>query len=285
MNRSVVYCGGLSVFLLGAGAANGATFNPAQDSMVSEHYPDLPQGSNTVMTAGTNGKEESSRAVLAFDLSSVPSGAVVTSAALTVKVVRVAPGFPPSVTMDLRKMLVGWNESAATWTNRLASVQWSTNGAAAPLDFSNAVSQTVAVNGEGTYTFASNSNLIADVQSWISDPSRNFGWIIINEMQGTTYTECKFGTRDDPANAPSLAVQFTIPAARLVLTAHSVSNGQFRFSFNAESNRNYAVEFRGSIPGTNWSLLSTIPPLPAPTNVVVTDPLAHTNRFYRVRTP
>ncbi len=286
MNCSGVFRSGLAAVLLVANAAaSTVTLGPAQDSMVTEQFPGTPQGSNTVMLAGTNGKLESSRSLLAFDLTGIPSNAIVTSAALTVKVVKVSPGFPPAVTMDLRRILVAWDETEATWTNRLALVQWSTNGAAAPLDFSNAVTQTTSVAGQGTYTFVSNAGLMADVQSWISDPNNNFGWFIISEAQGTDYTECKFGTRDDPANAPSLAIQFTLPAAPPVLTAPLVANREFRFSFIAESNRTYAVEYRGSLPGTNWSILTNLPPLTASANVVVADPLTGSNRFYRVRTP
>jgi hypothetical protein len=237
------------------------------------------------MNAGTNGKDESSRSILAFNLSGIPTNAIVTSVALTVKVVQLAPEFPAPVNMDLRRLLVDWDEDAATWSNRLTSIHWSTNGAAAPLDFSSSISQKIIVNDLGTYTFVSNSNLVADVQSSVANPGSNFGWIIISEAQGMSRSECKFGTRDDPPNGASLTVQFIVPATPPALSALSIFNGQFHFRFNAESNRNYAVEYRGSLPGTNWSVLTNFPPLPVNTNILVSDPLTSSNRFYRARTP
>ena len=182
-------------------------------------------------------------------------------------------------------MLRAWGESSATWSNCLPSTPWSTNGAAAPVDFSSVVSQTISVSGPGSYLYASNSNLVADVQSWVSNPGGNFGWIIVSESQGVPSTICEFGSREDRANAPSLIIQFTIPATPPTLVSPMIAANQFQFSFNAESNRTYAVEYCGIPPGTNWDTLTNVAAQPAPANIPVTDPLAGSNRFYRVRTP
>jgi hypothetical protein len=237
------------------------------------------------MIAGTNGHDEDSRSLLAFDLTAIPSNAVVTSAALTVKVVTLAPEFPSPAKMDLRRLLVPWSDAAATWTNRLISIRWSTSGAAAPIDFTNAVTRTITVTALGPYIFLSNSNMIADVQRWVADPGSNFGWIIISEVQGTSGSECKFGTREDPANAPSLTVQFTVPATPPTLTPLPILANKFRLSFVAETNRVYAVEYSGILTATNWTALTSIGPLTVATNVIVSDTLTASNRFYRVSTP
>jgi hypothetical protein len=127
--------------------------------------------------------------------------------------------------------------------------------------------------------------MVADVQRWVADPGRNFGWIIISEVQGTLGSECKFGTREDPPNAPSLTVQFTVPATPPTLTPLPILANQFRFSFAAETNRVYTVEYSGILTATNWTALTNIGPLTAATNVTVPDILIGSNRFYRVRTP
>ena len=83
-----------------------------------------------------------------------------------------------------------------------------------------------------------------------------------------------------------LDVLFTLPAPPLTLTSLPPTNGQFQFQFNAQSNRNYSVLYGGDSETTNWMVLTNIPPLPAPTNVLFSDALlTDSNRFYRVQSP
>jgi len=286
MKKFRLLCCGLAGYChADAVLANVLTLGTSQDSMVTEQFLATPQGTNIYMIAGTNGQDEDSRSLLAFNLTAIPSNAVVSSAALTVKVVKLAPGFPSSGTMDLRRLLVAWSDGAATWTNRLTSIRWSTNGAAAPVDFTNSITQSITVTAQTTYTFVSNSNMVADVQRWVNNPASNFGWIIISELQGTLFTECKFGTRENSGNEPSLTVQFTVPATPPALTPLSILTNRFRFSFLAETNRVYTVEYLGTLTGSNWTSLTNLGPLTIATNVVVSDPLTASNRFYRVSTP
>src|SRR5437870_754338 len=57
------------------------------------------------------------------------------------------------------------------------------------------------------------------------------------------------------------------------------------FSFNADSNRTYAVEKRGSVSAGTWATLTNIPAQPSAATINVADALSPTNAFYRVRTP
>jgi hypothetical protein len=279
-----------SFSLLAASWAGSLTNSPASDTTIGEDSPDSPLGTDPVIKSGTTGPTVgnlSRRGLLKFDLSSVPTNAVVTSAALILKVVQ-RPVTQTNLWFDLRKVFRAWSESAATWTNRLSPpAPWSASGAAAPVDYCPSVTQSNLILGNdvGTYTFSSNLGMIADVQAWVRDPGENFGWILICELQGLSQSTRHFGSREDPVNTPALVVQFTLPATPPALTLLPVTNGNFRFSFNAESNRTYAVEFTGGVPATNWSVLTNIPTLPAPANVVVASPFTTTNRLHRVRTP
>jgi hypothetical protein len=82
-----------------------------------------------------------------------------------------------------------------------------------------------------------------------------------------------------------LTVQFTVPATPPALTPLSILTNRFRFSFLAETNRVYTVEYLGTLTGSNWTSLTNLGPLTIATNVVVSDPLTASNRFYRVSTP
>ena len=274
--------------------ADSVTLIPTEDATISERYPDSLIGGDTTLESGSDGPEGGglrNRALLKFDVaSSIPSNAIVTSAALTVTLVT-SPS-STNVWFSLHKVLQGWSESAVTWTNRLSPpAPWSVPGAAAPVDFSSSVTQSNLIIG-GTvpvaFTFASNSAMIADVQDWVSNPTVNLGWILLCEREELERSKRKFGSSEAPAttNRPSLEVQFTVPAAPLTLTVLPQTNGLFQFLFNAESNRNYTVEYCGGFDTTNWIVLTNITALAAPSNVLVSDSLlTDSNRFYRVRTP
>ena len=65
------------------------------------------------------------------------------------------------------------------------------------------------------YTILSTPGLVADVQDWLDDPARNFGWILIGNE--TTFPSSKqFDSGDYPIAAyrPALTIEYTsAPAA------------------------------------------------------------------------
>ena len=84
-----------------------------------------------------------------------------------------------------------------------------------------------------------------------------------------------------------MTVTYSVPAAPAspVISGVTVATGQLSFSFNAEADLTYAVEFTDSLSPTNWTTLTNYSASPVATNFVATDPLTSSNRFYRVRTP
>ncbi|MSU20737.1 MAG: hypothetical protein EXS30_05010 [Pedosphaera sp.] len=69
-----------------------------------------------------------------------------------------------------------------------------------------------SIAGLGNYTFPSTSDLVADVQSWLTNPQSNFGWILISQSEGTPRTARRLGSSENPSTAPSLVIQFNAPA-------------------------------------------------------------------------
>jgi len=79
----------------------------------------------------------------------------------------------------------------------------------------------------------------------------------------------------DPTNALS----------NLKITPVAWSNGVLRLQFQAVSNKTYSVQYSSSLADTNWPVLGRM--IARKTNhvEVLVDPLANTNRFYKVVTP
>ena len=83
-------------------------------------------------------------------------------------------------------------------------------------DFSATVSGSQSVGTlPGDFTLGSTSQMVADVQSWLDDPSNNFGWLLLNN-EIVVQTARKFGSRENltVANRPLLTVEY-IPIADL----------------------------------------------------------------------
>lgn len=271
--------------------ADNVTLIPVEDSTISEKDMSLPEGNASTLNSGTTGPNEGAlknRALLKFNFAgSIPSNAIVTSVALSMTTVQ-SPTTTP-LWFSLHRVLQNWSESAVTWTNRLSPpAPWSVPGTAALLDYSSTVTQSNLVTGLGSFTFASNPSIVADVQGWVSDPVNNAGWIVICGREDLERSVRKFASSEaaNSTNRPSLEVQFTLPVPPLALTVLLQTNGWYQFQFSAESNRSYTVEYGGELDTTNWTVLTNIAPFPVPEDVLVSDPLsAGSNRFYRVRTP
>jgi hypothetical protein len=283
------------------GADTVVTLTPVADTSLFELNPDMNLGGAFDMPSGTTGAGERSRALIKFNVSQIPSNATVTSASISVTVDR-APSPGVGSIFGLYRILKDWvegtgiangspaNTNETTWNSRsYPNVPWTTPGAAAGTDYFAAFSATNFIDDLGLYTFDSTPGLVADVQSWVNSSADNFGWMLISQDEGTAKTARRFSSREysDSNSWPALTINYTTPAApnAPVITHVLVSGNRFQFSFNAESNRSYAVESRASAGSGPWSTLTNIAPQPMTSIILVSDPVMTSNRFYRVRTP
>lgn len=163
------------------------------------------------------------RPVLAFDVAgAIPAGSVIQSASLHLFLLRTQS---ISDSHSLHRLLADWGEGTslspggggapatpgdATWLHRFYPNQmWTTPGG----DFDSIPSATaIVLNLQDTYTWGSTTRMVADVQSWLDNPSGNFGWVLLgNEVDFQTAR--KFASREyiTPANRPRLQIMFTPP--------------------------------------------------------------------------
>lgn len=270
------------------------------DTSILAFFPDNNFGGGTTFTAGgrnPTGGGGLSRALLRFDIAAhLPAGATVNSAQLSVTVNN-ANG--PNSTFDLHRLLAAWGEGGgdpgpgspaaageATWTDRLApNTAWSSAGG----DFQGTASASQTVAGLGSYTFSA-PGMAADVQMWLDNPASNFGWLLRSQTETTAGTIRRFAGRLAAVGAPQLMIDYSLstplpPAVPPVLSGPAQVGNEIRFSFNAQSNRTYAVEFRDTLDVTNWSLLTNILALPVDTTIHITNGISGSERYFRARTP
>ncbi|MGD9690590.1 MAG: DNRLRE domain-containing protein [Phycisphaerales bacterium] len=219
----------LALFAGSAGAQTTVQISASKDNTLYEDTSGgLSNGMGESLVAGKPFFAAIRRAVIAFDVTSIPAGSTINSVALRLSVTREPPDAPP-VTATLHTLLADWGEGAsldmgaggagalpeandATWIHRFFDAQlWDTQGG----DFQADPSASASIPpGALAAVFSTNPDIEADVHHWINDPSTNFGWII--RIQETLDGSARrFASREntDPALRPVLEVTFTPPAA------------------------------------------------------------------------
>ncbi len=204
--------------------AGGAVIviHPSQDnSIYSESNSSNALGG---LFAGETQDQALRRALLKFSIagSGIPAGATITSVSLGLTQTKIGPG--TSATFELHRLSSAWGEGTssgtgsgglatagdATWNYRLYSTSlWTSPGG----DFgSTSGTATIGTTVPSLYTFASQSGMVADVQSWLNSPGSNFGWILraADESPGIT-TAREFGSRESLGQEPALTVNFIVP--------------------------------------------------------------------------
>lgn len=252
---------------------------------------DLNFGDDTVILAGVSkvSNRPQNRGLLEFDFADIPTNATITNVTLNTVIFRENVG---PVDCHLNRVLEEWDEHQTTWNNRLDSTPWHLGGCEGGTDYVSTPSVTAEID-DGVF---SSTEMIGDVQLWLNSPAMNFGWILIadGDLDGDDDSVMdRLGTGKEVNSResgypPTLTVEYTLsppPAANPPLIFGAAVGNEFRFSFNAESNRVYSVDFCDSLATTNWDLLATIPAQPVNRIINVTNTISTSQRFFRARTP
>ena len=194
------------------------TLSPTADNTIYGGSTTLSNGAGDHMFAGSTASGRYKRALVRFDLSTLPECIQIDSVALVLNMSRT----PTSTgkTVSLHKLTTNWGEGTSdapgnegsgttattgdcTWEyNFYSSSSWTTDGG----DYISTASGSLSVGGTGSYTFKS-AGMLQDVQNWILDPSTNFGWIMIGDESGSS-TSKRFDTRES-SNPPKLIIYYT----------------------------------------------------------------------------
>ena len=184
----------------------------------------LSNGGGLHLFAGTTAFGARRRGLLTFDIArNIPSGATIRDASLRLHMSRTAAA---SEVVSLHTLLGDWGEAGsmapgeegagasaapgdATWVHTFFNDRfWSQTGG----DFDPLLSASQVILAEGFYTWESTSSLVADVQSWRDEPTRNFGWMLRGdeEFVGTTK---RFDSREHPdaVRRPRLTIDYVVP--------------------------------------------------------------------------
>lgn len=237
------------------------TLTPAADTSITSLDANNNLGREGTLAAGGIAQAgQKFRMLLRFDFADqIPPGSTIHSVSLRLRVTKKPnPGVPSS--FGLHRLLKAWTEGTktglrgspatageVTWNNLAApDTPWSAPGGAAPEDFVAEASGAQTMDAVGNYTFNSTEGLVADVQAWVDDPARNFGWLLISDRETTPRTARRIASREAAvANRPTLTVEFTPGVAA---TPPQITQGPADQTVAAGSQVVFSVAATGSEP-------------------------------------
>lgn len=202
-----------------AAQSQSVTLTPSKDnSIYSENSNSAGAGK---MYSGRTCTGNIRRAMIQFDLTSIPAGATIVSASLTVN--SDLSGTTSNTVYTLHALTTAFGEGTslpsgaggtgapavapdATWANAMTpSTPWTVPGG----DFVAGAVSTVLMTPTGDQTFPSNASLISLVQTWHTSPASNFGFVIIGE-EASSCSARRFGSKEQGI-APQLVINYSLP--------------------------------------------------------------------------
>jgi signal peptidase len=163
------------------------SFGSIADSFFKQDKPTETAGSAGDMTVASRATAKNMRSVVSFDVSSIPAGATIDAATLTLCLKEVSPGR----TYDLHRATSSWDEATVNWSNQPTVVAGVTDSTVSP-----------AMLGCMTWT------VTADIQLWV-DGTANDGWRLNDSVEDEGDNRTKFFTKEKGSDEPQLDVAWT----------------------------------------------------------------------------
>jgi hypothetical protein len=198
-----------------------------EDTSLYDNTPDGNAGADPDFFVGRNGLSQNRRALLRFDLSSIPSGSTVSAVTLDLVIDRVAAAAGGIQSLHRVTGPAPWVEGTGTGTGlgggqggtlvagaacwnapQQGGTPWATAGG----DFVAAPSASTDVGfGTGVQSW-SGPGMVADVQAWVDGAATNDGWILIGD-ETTDRSARSYVSSEGASNRPVLSVTYTSGAS------------------------------------------------------------------------
>jgi len=188
--------GGTTVSL--RNGSNG--YNGMVDATIRSDNATTNYGSaNTIESDGT----PDYAGLLKWDLTAIPPGSTVANVTLGVQVSNISDS-----SYEIYGLKKTWNESQVTWNQAANGSNWQTPGANGNNDRSSSAFTSITAPSLGWYDLQLNAAGVAQVQSWIDNPSSNHGFIIL-DYTNTNGLDIYSSEHDTVNQRPLLTITYT----------------------------------------------------------------------------
>jgi uncharacterized repeat protein (TIGR01451 family) len=260
----------------------------ADNTLYQDSSGNLSNGAGQHFFVGDTGQATNfiRRGLIKFDLSSIPAGSTINGVTLTLHLSKTNAG---AETISLHAAKQDWGEGSsnaatggvgsgegdgiqastgdATWTYAFFNSQTWTNPGG---NFSSMASAATSVNGIGSYQWTG-PGLITDVQSWLNNPSTNFGWVLTGN-ESTTSSVKEFDSKENSTAVviPALLISFGPPSSDLTITkshANTFTQGAAANTYQITVGNRGPVATSGTVTVTD-TLPTGLSPTPADSGAV-----------------
>ncbi len=195
----------------------GAVLISSADTYVDKSNANNNYGTNKEMNTNpgqNNSTNYTSYSLVQFDLSSIPAGATINSASLTLDIT--SDRNKLDHVDEIHRLLTPWTETGATWNTRDGVAPWAGGSAFSASDYDGTIYATIVPpSPKGNVT----RDVTALVQNWITNGAPNDGLGIIST--GANKEDAKYATKDDTDNSvtkPTLVVNWSLNPGPTVST-------------------------------------------------------------------
>jgi len=183
-----------------------ATITPSSaDTTISSQFQSTHYGGTTALSV--EGGPYDYRAIVKFDLSSVPAGSTIDNAQLQLYFYMFT-GSPFGQSYTAYRVTKDWSEQDADWIDAgFPFGSWTTPGGDFTTD--GASSGTVPAN-IGQYM---SWDVTAIVKAWIQNVQANYGFLILDPTIGSPDGRAIFYSREAESNRPILTIEYSLQTA------------------------------------------------------------------------
>ncbi len=263
MNRIYLLTILLSVVFVGQGISQSTVSLTLQkDNTIFSESVNLSLGANGSVFVGRTNQGNDRRALVQFDMGTIPSSATITNAELKLQTTNGQGG---ARDVNVHSLTQAWGEGASdnasnpgqggvattddcSWAYTFWSQSmWTNNGG----DFNSTSLATASVNSSGSITWTS-QGLIDFVQDVVDGSTTNFGFIFIGD-ESTNQTAKRFNSKESSGQVPELIVTYSMPSGlgsgnlkrEFNITPNPVTN-DFKISGNAAFSSLEIFDLKGS---------------------------------------
>jgi VCBS repeat-containing protein len=227
-----------------------ATLTAIDDSYLRQDAATTNYGAVTTFEVGRK-SNRTRRSILKFDLSSIPAGAILESATLTLTR---TGGDANTLTFSTHEVTQAWVEANTTWNNRQTGTAWtpSVGGTFKPT----AISTTTVPATNGAY----NWNLLSMVQSWFNGTSVNNGVLIKQANETSQDKKHVFGSSENTtvANKPKLTITYKLLGACTAVPNQNPLAASDTVTFTSGSSIKINVKTNDTDPNGNTLTVSSV---------------------------
>lgn len=191
----------------------------AADNLIRSSAPTTNYGANIAFIIGDSGLD-TDRGLIKWDLSTIPTTAIVTDATLTLTV-NDGSAATNGRTLRAFRVLRNWTEGGSTWNTYDGSNNWGTAGCdntTSDREATDVGSVSVSATPSGTVALPLTAS---KVQEMINGTITNYGWLLKVDTENEDSTNYHSSQAASSTNKPKLVINYTLP------TAGGTINGYF----------------------------------------------------------